>query len=466
MKDCNTTYEFKGVHTKCHHHGDWLEEKNTCSCDWGWYDGAKNYTMPDNVNCTQIQYCNVSGDEVWDESTWKGFKAIFTILHIILFVICLCKLYNTLSKDKIKNARRLCYRMFRSPRNLCLIFLVCIGFLRILWLSIDPFSFDKRTSRTADRLLYESVYPFIYGLYSSVLLVWGGLYQGMRPKSSDPFKILRKVIMIMMVAAFPVSLVVSILKGQREYKVWTTLAGIFVSAGIFTLIIGFVVFGVLLFCYVEKKHKQSQEMQKSNPDNPMSSSRSLIKEIKPEPKKNLQPVLASTSGHLNHESQNKSDSWLEFMSENQMIESESLNNEHQEYEDYEVLPKKKDLENSKTSISLITDDDRIIFRKLCLLLMISILLGILVLILMMFLNSMQMHRNSKREIALLYFVFFIELFACWMIFFVFTAQIKVKEKNNLRFFSLVSMKMNKKEPKISLPPILKNIQIRLRNFYS
>ena len=465
MAECKGDYEYPS-NDQCEGHGDWLGKAQGCSCDWGWYNGKEAIRMTNNDTCIRTIFCEIRGDKKWNESTWEGFKVIFIILHTILFLVCLCKLYNTLSKDKIKNARRLCYRMFRSPRNLCLVFLVCIGFLRIMWLAIDPFSFEGATDRTADRLLYESVYPFIYGLYSSVLLVWGGLYQGMRPKSSDPFKILRKVIMIMMVAAFPVSLVVSILKGQRQFKVWTTLAGIFVAAGILILIIGFVVFGVLLFCYVEKKHKQSQEAQLSAPENFMSSSRSLIKEVKPVTLQDGPAVLSSPCVQVKHESQNSSESWLEFISEQQLVEADSLNNEHLECEDYEVLPKKKNLENSKTSISLITDDDRVIFRKLCLLLMISILLGILVLIFMMFLNTTQVDRNATQEIAILYFVFIIELFACWMIFFVFTAQIKVKEKKNLRFFTIVSMKMNKKEPKIKLPPILKNIQIRLKNFYS
>lgn len=74
--------------------------------------------------------------------------------------------------------------------------------------------------------------------------------------------------------------------------------------------------------------------------------------------------------------------------------------------------------------------------------------------------------KSYQELYMLYGVFALEIFASMMIFFVFTAQIKVKEKNNLRFFTLISMKMNKKEPKIRLPPVLKNIKIRLKNFYS
>lgn len=440
----------------CSGHGDPLEN-DKCSCDWGWYgDGT--------LNCSQ------SGDKEWGESTWSAFKSIFTILHIILFVICICKLYNTLSKDKIKTARRLLHRMFRSPRNLCLVFLVCIGLLRILWLSIDPFTFKCTASRTVDRLLYESVYPFIYGLYSSVLLVWGGLYQGMRPKASDPFKILRKIIMIMMILAFPVSLVISILKGERKFKVWTALGGTFVAAGILILIVGFVAFGVLLFCYVEKKHRQGQTNQNTNPDNYLSSSRTLIKDIKPLNTDEIKAINLEPQDHHKHESHSSSKSWIEFMSENENFPCQSQNNELIESEENEILPKKKNLENSKASISMITDNDRIIFRKLCILLMISILLGILVLIFMMFLNATSENgdedRDKYQEISILFFVFFIELFACWMIFFVFTAQIKVKEKNNLRFFTLVSMKMNKREPQIQLPPVLRNIHIRLKNFYS
>jgi hypothetical protein len=457
---------------ECSGHGDWIEEDEVCTCDWGWYDHNS-------------ENCNNPGKDVWDKEAWKAFTVIFTILHIILFLVSLYKLYSTLNQDKIKNVRRLLHRMFRSPRNLCLVFLASIGLFRFLWLRIDPFSFEGLVGRTGDRLLYETVYPFIYGLYSSVLLVWGGLYQGMRPKSSDPFKILRTIIMIMMVLAFPVSITISILKGARISRVWMPIAGIFVAAGILTLIVGFISFGILLYCYVEKKHQSQVEMQKvpcedeipeeiledhSDKDSERSNAKLNSKSDrceKVETRGRIHRFSLAKQESKGHKSHASSKSWEEFISfENEKQINESNKNSIIESEEYEILPKKKNLQDSKASISMITDDDKVIFRKLCVLLMISIMLGILVLIFMIFLNSTQGNFDNRMELGMLYIVFLIELFACWMIFFVFTAQIKVKEKNNLRFFTMISMKMNRKEPKIKLPPELRNIRIRLRKFYS
>lgn len=441
--------------TNCNDHGDEVDGK--CSCDWGWYNDT-NKSVPDPL-------CSVPGKEIWNPKAWEAFKIIFIILHCILFLISTYKLYRTLNSDKIKNIKRLAHRLFRSPRNLCLLFIACIGFLRALWLLIDPFSFEKKTNRTGDRLLYETVYPFIYGLYSSVLLVWGGLYQGMRPKNSDPFKILRKFIMAMMILAFPISIVISVLKGYRESKVWMPIAAIFVSIGIFILLFGFIIFGVMLYCYVEKQGKITKNESLGQPNVQVSDNELSQESIQERSKTHRYSIAMPNSEYNNSRESNRS--WEDFINKEIFAEDETAKeNDKQESEEYEVLPKKKPIEHSKTFISLITDDDRNIFRKLCFLMMISTLLGIMVLVFIIFLTNSSKNLKPHQELYLLYGVFALEIFASMMIFFVFTAQIKVKEKNNLRFFSLISMKMNKKEPKIHLPPVLKNIKIRLKNFYS
>lgn len=438
--------------TNCSGHGDEVDGK--CSCDWGWYT-LKNETS----------YCHTPGKDEWDSRAWEAFKIIYIILHCLLFLVSVFKLYKTLNSDKIKNIKRLAHRLFRSPRNLCLLFIACIGFLRALWLIIDPFSFEGKTNRYGDRLLYETVYPFIYGLYSSVLLVWGGLYQGMRPKNSDPFKILRKFIMAMMILAFPISIVISILKGARKTEVWMPIAATFVSIGIFILLFGFIIFGVMLYCYVEKQGKIKKNESLDCSKIQLSDNDASQESVRQRSNTHRFSIAMPNNQYTNSRESNKS--WEEFISEEMFAGIEnSRENEKQDSEEYEVLPKKKPIEHSKTFISLITDDDRNIFRKLCFLMMISTMLGIMVLVFIIFLTNSSKNLKSYQELYMLYGVFALEIFASMMIFFVFTAQIKVKEKNNLRFFTLISMKMNKKEPKIRLPPVLKNIKIRLKNFYS
>ena len=75
----------------------------------------------------------------------------------------------------------------------------------------------------------------------------------MRASRSDPFKILRKLIMGMMILAFPSSITISALKGYRiSSQVWGPFGYALVVSGVFFMIIGFMVFGILLFIYVEK----------------------------------------------------------------------------------------------------------------------------------------------------------------------------------------------------------------------
>jgi hypothetical protein len=136
------------------------------------------------------------------------------------------------------------------------------------------------------------------------------------------------------------------------------------------------------------------------------------------------------------------------------------------YEEITSGYKKKSENTTEGYISMITHDDKMIFRKLCALFFISTLLGILVLIFIILMAKNIGKSEGANDIFILFIVFSIELFACAMIYLVFTAQIKVRDKNNLRFFSSISMKMNKKLPKIKYPSSFHNIGSRLHNFYS
>ncbi|OMJ93341.1 hypothetical protein SteCoe_3694 [Stentor coeruleus] len=434
--------------TECSH-GDKISDKitNFCTCDWGWYSDL----------------CDKTGKEVWGKAKWNSFLYSFIILYGLVFLIAFIKLYSTLNQDKIIGVKRFFYRLFRSPKNLCLVYICSIGILRLFWLVIDPLCFNERIERTADRLLYETVYPFIYGLYSSVLLVWGGLYQGMRPKRSDPFRILRKLIMIMMVIAFPISITISCLKGYRiRSDIWMPLAIIFVGSGTILMVVGFIIFGILLFIYVERSSKKVPEYNK--PDSNFEEFSITIREDDSKSRRSFSRKLSFAPRLKKIKVEELDNSWDQYMSHEHQRQEMKMSEKFM-YDEENTKLKIKTKDTSNGLISMITDDDRIIFRKLCLLFFISIILGIMVLVFLSILASDQHAWNSSDEFNIMCTVFALEIFACAMIYMVFTAQIKVKDKSALRFFTIVSMKMADKLPKIKYPSELKFIGTRLHNFY-
>ena len=107
-----------------------------------------------------------------------------------------------------------------------------------------------------------------------------------------------------------------------------------------------------------------------------------------------------------------------------------------------TLRKKQTLNAKRNVISLITQEDRTFLAT-----------GI---------NS----ENNDQELILLYLVFFTEIFGCLLIYYVFTTQIKVKDKSYLKFFSSISLEMNAKIPKLKFPRMFKDISLRLHKFYS
>ena len=433
--------------SKCTDNGDYIN--NACSCDWGWFG----------------ETCDLNGIELWSNTGWEAFKILFTILYILLFVVSLIKLNITLNKDKIIGFKRLFYRLFRSPKNLSLLYLVLIGILRSIWLIYDPFRLSNRLSRIQERLLFEIVYPLIYGLYASILLVWGGLYQGMQSKSSDPCKIVRKLIMFMMIAAFPVSLIISVLKGYRLPNVWYPFALSFVLFGTFLIVVGFTVYGILLCVYVEKNTSYENNILprrisvfETTPRNTHKSRGSAngmdsIHEIKT-------ARISKDWYHLHfHEC-----SWQEFPSD----EMPNYNEKQFEIFKFKELPIEYKMEKKHedgTVISLITIEDQTIFRKLWILFSVSLSFGILVLVFFPIYSSFKTKPNPNNELLVLYIVLSLELFGCFLLYLVFTTQIKVKDKSYLRFFTSMSLKMNNHIPKMKYPKIFETIGQRLHNFY-
>lgn len=503
----------------CNDHGDSLNDE--CWCDWGWYG----------------DFCSTNGIDIWGASGWFTFRVVFAVFYFIILGISFIKLNLTLGRDKITGLKRFIYRLFRSPKNLSLFFLMLIGLFRGTWLMSDPLRFDENLSRVQERLLYEIVYPLIFGLYASVLLVWGGLYQGMRSAKSDPFRILRKLIMGMMILAFPAALTISTLKGYRvSSTVWGPFGLTLVLSGVFLMLIGFSIFGILLIIYVEKhtvnseithlssndaeshlekKNSKSDKEPSKNDKEPLKSDEELSKNLeellkndkkpsKSEKKTSYEKKLKSYGKSLKSNGKPlKSDKKfpktkkskkisinfvdlrkkLKILNKEEMetkkrkksknlwgnfltVEEESeIQLEIFKFNSESVSPKKK--ENSdRTMISLITKEDRAVFRTLGLVMAIAILLGLLVLVFFSVLASRMSSATPTQELVILYCVFSTEVFACTLIYVVFTLQIQVKEKSDLRFFTSISLEMNKKLPKIKYPPTFALIGSRLHNFYS
>jgi hypothetical protein len=429
--------------TVCNGHGDYYD--NACNCDWGWFGSS----------------CSEKGVDLWNTTEWNAFIVLYTILYFIILLTSLVNLYAALTHDKIIGISRLLYSLIRSPKNLCLLFLTCIGLLRVMWLLYDPFRFNNKLSRTQERLVYETVFPFIYGIYSSVLLVWGGLYQGMRSTSSDPFKILRKFIMGMMVLAFPASFTFSVLKGYRvNPDDYTLVSIIFGGVAILIVIIGFTIFGILLIIYIETNIRSPETFF---PDKLPSIDSNFEIKIDDCSTRRIEKTRLSLKSMTELPMSKDNSCWDSYLSHNTIDEYKKIELFH--YSRKSLTPKKKKSKESLL-IYIITKDDKIVFRKITILFTLSIIFGICALVLFGAINSKVKDDAFTHELGLIYGVFSIEIFGCFVIYLVFTTQIKVKDKNYLRFFSSLSLSMNNKIPKIKYPKIFNRVVNRLHNFYS
>ena len=424
----------------CNEHG--LCTDGTCWCDWGWYSDS----------------CTTVGISDWGLNSWRSFQAIFIILYSILFAVSVKALGIQLGNDKVREWKRFFHRLFRSSKNLCLFFLTGIGILRLFWLSIDPLGFKGYLDYRAERLLFETVYALIYELYCSALLVWAGLYQGMRVTNYHPFKILRRIIISLMVIALPASIAMSVVKSYRlPYEYLGALYLAFMITGVSVLIVGFVVFGILLAVYIEEHTSlPERRLMEAIPINEMENSRGSRKDrslsIRNRP---------SNAFSLAAETDRAENSW-EMLHEH---EGEKKRYSHvSKFSEVAITPVKIPKKQSKC-ISVITKDDRNAFRKVTVLLTVSVVLGIVSVFSIIFFTYHVGTLTPQQQLVILYTVFFIENFACYLIYIVFMTEIKVKDKNYLLFFSELHKKMKKAEPQIGYPDWLKNISYRLHGFY-
>ena len=263
----------------------------------------------------------------------------------------------------------------------------------------------------------------------------------------------------MMIVAFPVSLVISILKGYRvSVSTYNPISLAFVIFGLFLMIVGFSLFGVLMFIFVENTKTDEGPLPIIHNSSLPESKYNKISDSKDQSNRNT--IMIKQWSNL----KKPNDSWEKYVSEES---SDHEFNEHFEFNEKTITPRKKTFKKTKsTMISLITEDDRVILRKLRILFSLSVIMGLLALIFFSLLSSRINNSSPKSDLILLWSVFFIEIFSCFLIYIVFTTQIKVKDKVLLKFFTIISLEMNKKIPKIKYPKNFKFIGLRLHNFYS
>ncbi len=101
--------------------------------------------------------------------------------------------------------------------------------------------------------MFEAIYPFLYLVYTQILLLWTGVFQSLVKHSSNVMKVLRHIIVGSMLVVPPFSFGIIITKGLRVNDlVWYMVGWIIVATAIFLLTVAFVVFGVLILNYVKR----------------------------------------------------------------------------------------------------------------------------------------------------------------------------------------------------------------------
>ncbi|OMJ72511.1 hypothetical protein SteCoe_29031 [Stentor coeruleus] len=408
---------------ECNKHGSWIS--GDCSCDLGWFDS--------NSSC-----CIIKGNDLWKQG-WDFFVIFFNILYSIIFTYSFLKLYCSLKREKTSWRNKM-VRMFKSPKNLSLLSICLISLVRVIWLSFDPLIFKGKSNRMIDRLLFETAYPLLFTVLSSVLLVWSGMYQGIRKKKYDPFKYIRKIIIGFMIIAYPVTWIVSINKGlHKENESWYLLGYISLAICSFFVTLMFVLYAILLIRYIDRPNKSKNYCQ----SNTLKS-----------PKKML-----TTMGEINMEIEERVDDMNE---RNKNI-----------YKSFECLNEKKiDGDHNKTEadddkyfLQLSIEDKKIIKKLLAM----STAAGISGLVIIGVGTPFTI-KNSIISDKMTYFgiflAFSIEVGICLLINIAFTTQIKNPDKENIKQTAYIARTIRNQAPNIKVSREYQHISKRLELYYN
>ena len=226
----------------CSDHGDC--QHRLCVCDFGWFS----------------EVCDQPGTATWGKELWLAFTMAFIAFFIVLLGLSLWKLSLSIKANNWMLGR--IRRLLGSPKHLALLFICTHAGLRIFWLSVDPLRQYDLTTRVYDRLIFESAYPLVYSTFSCVLIVWGGLYQGVARLKGDKTRLLRWVLFVAMVLSFPVCLTISCVKGLRVNQQEFRIVGYaLICIDVVIIMTGLVLFGRKLLSIAKELEEKETEQQ-------------------------------------------------------------------------------------------------------------------------------------------------------------------------------------------------------------
>ena len=316
------------------------------------------------------------------------------------------KLYKIIRSEKFIGFKRSLRRIILSPKNLTLCCLSLVSLIKITWLSFDPLVFLEASSRLIDRLLFETIYPLYFCMYSSVLLVLIGLYQGMHYKKHILIRSVKKLLIFLMIAGFPLAWGLSVAKGLRVSEQWVFTVGyILVVAADLVDVIGFIVIVILLCCSISR------------------------------------PGYNQTDTNLNRNNRMETNFKDTF---NAKVDSD---------------------EEEERGILVMTNKDKSLLRKIVVLSAVSSSLGTIAVILFLAFTSPSMNESSDIIVGL-YFWFFIEFVGCSFVFAFFTTEIDAQQRKVFRDITKIVLKRKQYYSRVYIKDLgLKHISKRLENCF-
>lgn len=399
----------------CNDHGTCMNNK--CYCDLGFF------TDHDHLDCS------VSGKDVWGR-VWTFFLAFYISIFLCTFLTSFFKLYKSLNREETFDCVNKCKRVVLSPKNLSLVGICFISFIKVVWLSYDPLVFKGKSSRLIDRLLFETIYPLIFTVLASVLLVWASLYQSISFKSQTTFKYTKKLIVFLMIIVYPFTWVLSINKGIRGEKdswYWVGYISLAIGAGLLSFF--FILFSILLLKYLNQYKKNSDIGFELD-----------IKEDKTDIKNTVNFNEESSVYHLSEVPpilryrKTAADFW-------------------------------KQEKNTKFFLEL-TKDDKKLVTKILVFTTISGISGLIVIAIGTPFTFSDALNDPNLTLFGIFLGFALETSICWLVIFTFTRQISNPNKKNIKHMFYLARKNRMKTSELSINGEFEHIRKRLSMFYS
>lgn len=441
----------------CNNHGTCMNGK--CSCDLGFFpldDSAVD--------------CKKKGINEWG-SGWDFFTVFFGICFGIVFVFSSFKLIRSLKQERTYDCKNKCKRLFLSPKNLSLLGIIVIGLIKVIWLSFDPLVFKDKSSRLLDRLMFETIYPVMFTVLASVLLVWSGIHQALRKKKRDPFKFLSKIIVGLMIVVYPLTWMLCINKGLRaEEDSWYWIGYISLIVGSSFLSSLFIGFFALLCCYLSKDNKKEDKSKKKESNEKFfkvtreNIDRTDEVEAKETRIKTSPQRISNISENFENKRKAESVDWFEYESYDVMNQSKEV---EENFDGKSVEIVKEEISTGRIEYYLydLSNDEKKLVKKLLLMTCISGISGLLIIAVGTPFTLSNSLSNPNLTFFGIFFAFFLELCICILIILAFTTQINKQEKKNIKQMVYLARKNRSKSPHIELASDFKHISRRLELYY-